>query len=102
MATTPNTATDIGIEYPNGIAAAKAHAKVVGVAGRKGGWLYSAKGTPICQGWASYTGRLVRHGVIVDTDGQTLATREGDVLNGRLRRNVFAGAPVLLRSAVAS
>lgn len=84
-------------EYPNGITAAKAYAKAHGLVGKKGGWIYLADGhTAFAHGWASLTGILVRQGKIRDLDGQSLATREHDRLNGRLRRNVFDQQPVTL------
>jgi hypothetical protein len=44
--------------HSSGIMAAKAYAKDKGVKGGHGGWIYTANGRPICQGWAEYAIRL--------------------------------------------
>lgn len=80
--------------YSNPQAAAKAYAAKVGVAGRKGGWLYDARGVTVCQGWDAYVSILTDQHVIVDPNGQPMATREGVLRNPADRwsaplRNVF-------------
>jgi hypothetical protein len=92
------TMTDSPTTHRNGIAAAKAHAKRIGVYGKAGGWLYRPSGRPICQGWASYTGMLARGGIIRDLDGSRLATvsRTAKGPWDRVARNVFDGKPVAL------
>ena len=87
-----------GWTYRDGDAAAKAYAAAVGVAGKPGGWIYTPSGRPICQGWQSYTSRLVRRGIIRDLDGHGLSVISGKEIasTGRLVRNVFDRKPVLL------
>jgi hypothetical protein len=38
--------------------AAKKIAKIRGHEGREGGWIYTADGRPICQGWHEYARRM--------------------------------------------
>jgi hypothetical protein len=87
-------------EYRNGVAAAKAHAKRVGVYGKQGGWIYNKHGRPLIQGWASYAAWLAHRGVIRDLDGSLLATVSRNRKNPwdpPPPRNVFDGKPVLLK-----
>lgn len=89
--------------YSSALAAAHAWADEHGVVGRKGGWLYKSNGKPLCQGWQSLVGQLARDGVLRDLDGERLSTRS-DTPKDRndkwagLRRNVFDGGAVMLRS----
>lgn len=69
--------------FPTLEAAARAYAAKVGIAGRKGGWLYrhtgryapAWDGTPqeelatVTQGWAAFAGDLARAGVITTATG---------------------------------
>lgn len=57
--------------HSSGIAAAKAYAKVNGVKGGHGGWIYAADGRAICQGWAEYACRLYHRRII---DAITIGT----------------------------
>lgn len=83
------TETTTSTTFKTPLAATKAWAKANDYEGRPGGWIYNAKGRPVIQGWAGLTGILVRHHVLRDLDGSTMAT-----VSGTTRRNVFDGGPV--------
>jgi hypothetical protein len=48
--------------------AAKKVAKIRGHVGREGGWIYTADGLAICQGWESYAQRCFTAGLIAQDD----------------------------------
>jgi uncharacterized NAD-dependent epimerase/dehydratase family protein len=56
--------------YKTPAAAAKAFGRAVGVKGNGGGWLYTADGTKLAQGWAAYADKLRKRGVIVGSPSE--------------------------------
>lgn len=52
-------AADLARPFPSQRHIGRAIAKLTGVTGAKGGWIYSTTGTPICQGWADYAAGVV-------------------------------------------
>jgi len=50
--------------YRSAVSAARAHARVIGARGAPGGWIYSAGGRAICQGWSTYANKLASSGKI--------------------------------------
>jgi len=65
------TAAQAQLERPVRLeTAAKKVAALRGDEGRDGGWIYSAAGVPLCQGWRTYGRRLQAAGIIGEEGGK--------------------------------